>query len=164
MPKSHRVASPTLRCARNRASDGTAPRGRDAPKYLRTRRPLVVRTRVAAPLSAMGELTAVPPPRPEAPSAANAAETNAAGEPERSAAAASQDGMRPRRYENWGARSVECYEKLEQIGEGTYGQVRARRARETREGRSWGKDAAARSRSRMFVERARRGWGFKTCH
>lgn len=32
--------------------------------------------------------------------------------------------MAPRRHENWGARSVECYEKLEQVGEGTYGQVR----------------------------------------
>lgn len=112
----------------------------------------------------MGELTTVPPPPPEAPSAANASGKSAADESGRSAAAPSESAVRPRRYENWGARSVECYEKLEQIGEGTYGQVRARRARETREGRSWGKDAAARSRSRMFVERARRGWGFKTCH
>ena len=39
---------------------------------------------------------------------------------------AAQGGVTPRRYENWGARSVECYEKLEQVGEGTYGQVRAR--------------------------------------
>ena len=46
--------------------------------------------------------------------------------------------MAPRRHENWGARSVECYEKLEQVGEGTYGQVRAttraRRGRPVRGG------------------------------
>jgi len=41
------------------------------------------------------------------------------------------DGAPKRRHENWGARSVECYEKLEQVGEGTYGQVYMARCKET---------------------------------
>ncbi|KAG8068955.1 hypothetical protein GUJ93_ZPchr0005g14663 [Zizania palustris] len=34
---------------------------------------------------------------------------------------------------SWGSRSVDCFEKLEQIGEGTYGQVYMARERETQE-------------------------------
>ena len=90
----------------------------------------------------MGELTTVPPPPPEAPSAANASGKSAADESGRSAAAPSESAVRPRRYENWGARSVECYEKLEQIGEGTYGQVRASRTRVASEEKTWGKDVS----------------------
>ena len=41
------------------------------------------------------------------------------------------DDAPKRRHENWGARSVECYEKLEQVGEGTYGQVYMARCKET---------------------------------
>ena len=52
------------------------------------------------------------------------------------------DGAPKRRHENWGARSVECYEKLEQVGEGTYGQVRAKQcatgAREAKQTRGVG--------------------------
>ncbi|KAL1536733.1 Cyclin-dependent kinase C-2 [Salvia divinorum] len=37
------------------------------------------------------------------------------------------------RYPSWGSRSVECFEKLEQIGEGTYGQVYMAREKRTGE-------------------------------
>jgi hypothetical protein len=66
-------------------------------------------------------LAARAPPADEPTSTAPAAgtTTNAPDAP-----APKGDGLQPRRYENWGARNVTCYEKLEQVGEGTYGQVR----------------------------------------
>ena len=68
------------------------------------------------------------PPSDAAPAstAAQPPPAHANGSRDRSAnAAESGAAIAPRRHENWGARSVECYEKLEQVGEGTYGQVRA---------------------------------------
>ena len=65
-------------------------------------------------------LAARAPPAEEPTSTAAAAPMTKAPK----APVATGDGLQPRRYENWGARNVTCYEKLEQVGEGTYGQVR----------------------------------------
>jgi len=65
---------------------------------------------------------------PIAETAASSAPTNANAPT--LAKSGSAGDIQPRRYENWGARSVTCYEKLEQVGEGTYGQVRHARANE----------------------------------
>ena len=76
------------------------------------------------------------------------------GSRDRSAnAAESGAAIAPRRHENWGARSVECYEKLEQVGEGTYGQVRATtRARRGRPVRGGGLSEGDVPRGRVAID------------